>query len=281
MVEAVWDGEGTDPWLPARLDSIADTAEAERTVYDGYFAALSAWLVSVARAVLRPGARPDPFGVFSVAPEWDRLMNGFVNDTIKNVIGQSYVRLLGPGFQFDARPAVTQHLAQVNNRMVRTSDEVFDLIAAEVALGANRGDTIPEAAERIDEILDATDTPRWRNRSTVVARTETLSALNAGRADSFNAVAEVLAEAPEPGEVPTQFEKIWVATLDTRTRPSHVIADGQRVALASPFTVGGFPLMQPGDPTGPPQETIQCRCTSILVEVGETVDMSRRPFRDF
>jgi len=281
MPPVVWDGDGVDPWLPARLNAIADAAEAERTVYDGYFARLSAWLVLALRAVLRPGQRPDPYGVFAVAPEWNTSMREFVNTTVKEVMGGAYSRLLGDGYRFDARPAVTAHLAEVRNRMVRTPDEVFDLIAADIAEGANRGDTIPEAAERIDEILDATETPRWRNRSTVVARTETLAALNRGRADAFDAVAQELTEAPEPGEEPVRFERQWLSTLDTRTRASHRTADGQRVGLNEPFNVGGFPLMQPGDPAGPPQETIQCRCTILLMEVGETADMSNRPFRTF
>lgn len=281
MAGPVWDGDGFDPWMPQRLRRIAELAGNERDVYDGYFARLSAWLVKAVRAVLRPGQRPDPYGVFAVAPDWQDAMAGFVDITIKQVIGDAYTSLLGSGYRFDARPAVTAHLAQVRNRMVRTPDEVFDLIAADIAEGANRGDTIPEQAERIDELLDANATLRWKNRSTVVARTETLAALNQGRSDAFAAVAEELTERPLPDEPTVQFEQQWLATLDLRTREAHRIADGQRVPIGTPFTVGGFPMMQPGDITAPPELRIQCRCTTLLVEVGETVDMSRRPFRNF
>jgi uncharacterized protein with gpF-like domain len=33
--------------------------------------------------------------------------------------------------------------------------------------------------------------------------------------------------------------------------------------MGQPFIVGGARLMQPGDPAGPPGETIQCRCTVL------------------
>jgi uncharacterized protein with gpF-like domain len=69
------------------------------------------------------------------------------------------------------------------------------------------------------------------------------------------------------------------STDDSRTRETHRLADGQRVALGQPFIVGGFELAFPGDPDGPPQEVIQCRCTMLLVEPGETVDMSNRQYR--
>jgi uncharacterized protein with gpF-like domain len=99
----------------------------------------------------------------------------------------------------------------------------------------------------------------------------TIGALNASRTDAFAAVAEA-----DPG---TEYERIWLSTSDSRTRSTHRAVDGQRVALSSPFIVGGFPLAFPGDPTGPPQEIIQCRCVSLLVEKGESVDLSNRQMR--
>lgn len=56
------------------------------------------------------------------------------------------------------------------------------------------------------------------------------------------------------------FDKVWVAHMDTRTRPSHFAADGQRVALDASFTVGGHQLEYPGDPVAPPEEKRNCRC---------------------
>lgn len=95
----------------------------------------------------------------------------------------------------------------------------------------------------------------------------TIGALNAGRHDSFEAVAEEL-------DVP--MERVWLSTIDSRTRPAHAAADGQRVPLRQPFTVGGAQLMFPGDPTGPAAQVINCRCGELLVEEGEDVDLTSR-----
>jgi len=57
--------------------------------------------------------------------------------------------------------------------------------------------------------------------------------------------------------------KRWVAHHDHRTRTTHRIANGQTVPLDSEFIVGGFPLMYPGDPTAPMEETASCRCVMI------------------
>ena len=59
--------------------------------------------------------------------------------------------------------------------------------------------------------------------------------------------------------------KEWLATPDARTRETHRVADGQRVPLTDQFTVGGAALMFPGDPTGPPDQVINCRCSIAYV----------------
>ena len=56
--------------------------------------------------------------------------------------------------------------------------------------------------------------------------------------------------------------KVWTATLDRRTRATHRAANGQVRELQELFKVGGAGLMRPGDPRGPAQETIQCRCVA-------------------
>lgn len=267
-----WDGDGVDPWLPDRLAAQADVAEAEADLYRDYWARLSGWLVKVARAVLR-GHRPDALAVWSLAPAWAQEIADFTARTVTDAMALAYRRLLGEGFLFDHRPAVIAYLAVVRNRMVRTPDEVFDLIAGEIAEGAGLGESIPKLAERVDRLLTDHSLDQWPNRAVVVARTETIGALNAGRTDAFTAVTEVLDD--------REFEHMWLATADTRTRPTHREADGQRVPLGTPFTVGGHQLARPGDPTAPGSEVIQCRCTTLLLRPGENVDLSNRHYTDW
>jgi len=252
------------------LDARLEAAQVERSVRRAFWAALSDWLVQTARRVLRGSQPPDLDAIWARVPAWRLAVDKVVQGEILAAMGHAYAALLGDGFRWDARPFVARYLAEVTNRLVRVPDEVYDLVAGQVAQGVNLGEGIPGIADRVDMVLSTTRSERWPNRATVIARTETIGALNAGRSDSFRAYAE------ETGE---ELEKLWLATTDSRTRPSHRAADGQRVPLDSPFSVGGFALAFPGDPTGPPQEVIQCRCTMLLVEPGETVDLSNRQFR--
>jgi hypothetical protein len=265
-----WDGKGPDPWLTERLAAVADFAQAEREIRDAFWASLSGWLVETGRAVLR-GDRPNPDAVWARVPAWGEAVDALLRGRIFDAIGIAFRRIFGDGYRWDQRASMVAYLAQVRNRLVRIPEEVFDLVAREVSVGVNLGESIPELRARIDMILSTTGSERWPNRATVVARTEAIGAMNAGRADAFRAIGE---QDPD-----LEFEQIWLSTDDDRTRETHRLADGQRQPLGHPFNVGGFDLMFPGDPTGPPQETIQCRCSLLLVEPGESTDLSNRQFR--
>lgn len=271
MTGPVWNGRGEDPWLSERLGAAAEVAQTERTIRQQFWAELSGWLVETGRQVLRADGRPDPHAVWARVPAWREAVEAVLKGQIFKALGIAFRKLLGPSYAWDQRVFVSDYLAQVRNRLVRIPDEVFDLIAHEVSTAVNLGESIPQIRDRIDIVLSTTASERWSNRATVVARTETIGALNAGRAEAFRAAAET--------DPDLELERVWLATEDHRTRESHRVADGQRVALAAPFIVGGAELMFPGDPSGPPQEVIQCRCSMLLVEPGENVDMSNRQFR--
>lgn len=281
MTGPVWDGSGTDPWLPNRLARDAAIVAAEQKVFNQLWAELSAWLVKVHRAVL-PSASlpPEPMAVWAFVPDWQALLARFLAGPVTDVFGLAFRTIFGPDYRYDQRPGLAAHLAEVANRMVRTPDVVFNLIAAAVAEGAGLGESIPELAKRVSRVLSVTETEQWPNRAVVVARTETLGAMNAGRSDAFDAVAT---------DIGGDFEQMWLATDDSRTRKSHRDADGQRVPLGTPFTIGADPdlgldgvqMMRPGDPSAPAHEVIQCRCTTLLVRPGETVDLSNRGWDDW
>lgn len=270
MTGEAWNGHGTDPWLPQRLNARLEVATTERDIRRVVWAELSGWLVETARAVLRGGARPAPDAIWARVPAWREAVELIIRGEILKAIGLAFARVL-PGYAWDQRNNVVAYLATVRNRLVRVPEEVFALVAHEVAVGVNLGEGIPELRTRIDSVLSIQGSDRWPNRATVIARTETIGALNAGRTEAFRTVMEL--------EPDTEFEKMWLATDDTRTRETHRLADGQRVPVDRSFIVGGFELAFPGDPSGPPQEVIQCRCVPLLVERGESVDLSNRQFR--
>lgn len=107
------------------------------------------------------------------------------------------------------------------------------------------------------------DIPTMNRTSAIrAARTAVTGAQNAGRLDSYIAAEQMGIE----------MERVWIATLDNRTRHDHAVADGQIVGVEEPFDVGGENLMFPGDPSGSGWNIYNCRCTQIAQVKG--VDMS-------
>ena len=95
-----------------------------------------------------------------------------------------------------------------------------------------------------------------RYRGEVIGRTEQLRAMNAARTDAMKTVVD-------QGGIKNRenVQRIWRATLGSvRTRDTHAAASGQSRGLDEKFEVGRALLDYPGDPSGPPEETIQCRC---------------------
>lgn len=268
MSGPVWNGRGEDPWLPERLNAALNAAKAERSIYEAVWGALSSWLVTTSRRVLR-GPVPEPEAIFSRVPAWQEAVNAVVETAVVPVMGWAYEGIFGPSYRWRRRPNVLSYLAGVRNRMVRTPEEVFSLVTGQLAAGVTLGEGIPELAERVDGVLSATGTERWRNRAVTVARTETMGALNGSRADAFQALVE-------EDEGDTEYERMWLATKDLRTRLAHRDADGDRVPVDEPFMVGGEALMFPGAPTGSASNVINCRCTTLLLEKGESINLADR-----
>lgn len=102
-------------------------------------------------------------------------------------------------------------------------------------------------------ITDSLDSPDFnRNRALVIARTETTSAANYGA---------YLGGSDSDYEVGKQ----WLSILDQNTRPDHVDANGQLVAMDETFAVGPVEMLYPGDMSAPANEVIQCRCSLVVI----------------
>ena len=254
-----------DPDAAARLRASAFVREGERRVGRAWFRSLTRWMDRT-----RPQVTGEPLMPQNVAQNrayWGELMESEVVPEA----GSLYQRVRNRITQRDeplTDPAAAAYLNEVGNRLVRIPDEVYALIVREIEQGTAAGESIPDIAARVATVLTATGSERWPNRAVVVARTETMAAVNAG------AYAGALRDAELRGD-PAPF-KVWLATDDERTRPTHTQADGQRTLLSSPFVVGGAQLRFPGDPRGPAQEVIQCRCTFLPVTLGDTIDWTDR-----
>ena len=109
----------------------------------------------------------------------------------------------------------------------------------------------------IDQIAlwTADRTPRARRE--LIARTETIRASNAGLQHLYEGWGTPM--------------KVWMATNDNRTRPSHIVAgewyaEGGTIGpipVTETFTVGEAQMMYPGDPSGPIEEFANCRCSVL------------------
>lgn len=63
------------------------------------------------------------------------------------------------------------------------------------------------------------------------------------------------------------LKKEWIATIDARTRDSHLAANGQTALMNGLFEVGGEKLSHPGDSSGSAKNVINCRCTSAPLPI--------------
>lgn len=121
-----------------------------------------------------------------------------------------------------------------------------------------------KSIKRMADDLQKRITTMSRDSAIRTARTAVTGAQNAGRMDSY-AAAEKMG---------IKLKKEWVATLDSRTRHSHAMLDGEQVAQDKKFSNG---CRFPGDPQGPPWEIYNCRCTLIAaVEGVDTASAQRR-----
>jgi len=140
------------------------------------------------------------------------------------------------------------YLAQRRNLMVGVGQNLFQGVIGQVDRALRTG----ASAEAIKRTLEGLG--RFSEfRADTIARNEIQNAYANGNWQGSVALGEY-------GPV----EKMWLATMDRRTRDSHADANGQVRAFAEPFDVGGIPMMHPHDEMAPAEETIQCRC--VLLE---------------
>lgn len=119
-----------------------------------------------------------------------------------------------------------------------TLNNVLDMVAA----SASDGENIVDIAREIRDQVGTTT-----QRATLISRTEVVGYHNYAHD----------AAAKDSGVIDI---KTWISSGDDRVRPTHQEVDGTDVAIDDSFNVGITQLAFPGDPSGDPNETIQCRC---------------------
>ena len=117
----------------------------------------------------------------------------------------------------------------------------------------------------VDRIVESTEHLFGKNEAAALraARTAVTGAENAGRVSSYER-AERLG---------IKLKQEWLATLDARTRSSHIQLDGEKIEVGEKFSNG---LRFPGDPDGEDSEVYNCRCTLIAAVDGIEDDKAER-----
>jgi SPP1 gp7 family putative phage head morphogenesis protein len=136
------------------------------------------------------------------------------------------------------------------NRSGNVSDTTLNLARQAVANGIEAKFSPTKIAALIK---DSVGGPMGTYRARMIARTETAAAFNFANLE----VVKDMEDSTGP------LLKTWVAATDERVRDSHAAADGQQVPLKDAFRVGEDDISFPGDPSGSPEEVINCRCTMV------------------
>lgn len=137
----------------------------------------------------------------------------------------------------------------IATKVTQVTNTTIEQIRGMVLRGEDEGLSVPEVGKAIRERIPTISALR----ANTIARTETHMA--AGWANQTSA---------EISDI--ELVREWCSAEDARTRPDHHSADGQKVGLHEPFRVGGVRLEYPGDPSGPPEQVINCRCQALYIE---------------
>lgn len=136
------------------------------------------------------------------------------------------------------------------NKVPIAKDKLWNLkhLNNAVTQGILQGDSISGIAKRMAAVTDMNKNSAIRN-----ARTAMTGAQNAGRQHAY--------ERAENLGIDTK--RIWISTLDGRTRHEHRALMGQKRGVDKPFSIGPYEIMYPGDPHAAPEMVYNCRCTTI------------------
>jgi SPP1 gp7 family putative phage head morphogenesis protein len=201
-------------------------------------------------------ATPDSKARKVAAAVNDKTMSKTVVGAVKEGVvaaGKHRLSQLAAGVAFDVdSPYVTQLIRDTAGRQVRRIGKTTrDALRNALADGFSAGEGANELRRRVSSVFAAAQ----GKRSLVIARTESVRAMNAGQ----------LAATKQAGFGGKQ----WLATRgDDRTRDTHVGLDGQVVGVDEDFvSSSGARGPHPGA-LGAPEEDINCRCVMLSVKHG-------------
>lgn len=194
------------------------------------------------------------FSVSRIGEMWRRRVTGLVN-RVRRIAGRGAAEAAASVDEpvpdtsaLDA--ALDAYLTEVTVRLDGVGDRLAEAARTSLAEGVSAGETHAQLQQRMRDLFSLSGTQLGEARAERIARTEATAAFNAG----VMAAAEAMTGDDKP------LVKQWMTRRDSRVREAHAVADGQIQLIGDPFQVGGTELRFPGDPLGPADLTINCRC---------------------
>lgn len=274
------------------------TVRGEKAVGALYGESLRLWTPALTMSVLpthltADALPPDPSGAEDTSNVWDKIANRIVLGGSRLLWAVTAIKaLLGMGLpvpepEKDAVGEVDDFaLRTVADAMEMDTDDVLDSaarVAGSAALSSSLLDHIEDMRRdtakvpalmfaKLDTVIRAA--PAGADNTTLRATVSlelspgspTMEDIEDWCAAHSGAVLnDAIVEAGRTDPESEVMEKVWIATNDERTRPTHTEAHGQRAPLDGTFAVGDDELEYPCDPAGSPEEIANCRCrVSVL-----------------
>lgn len=252
--------QGPSSWTaPEAISAWRDALED--SYYEPALAVLNRFLASVrseavealsAPVLLASGSDlPNPFAWTSVRRAWQQAIRDLVTDPKRGRRLPQY--------------ATVQRILEDSGLPVAVYNDVRDLLKRSIAEGWGDRKTKIELG-RLLHVSKAKDETTSAYAARLRSAARTAATANAAHRMATSDLAK------------KRGGLRWMTVHDARVRPSHVEADGQIQELGHPYHVGKALLAYPGDPAGPPEETINCRCILIPTDARMRPDQPRIRF---
>ena len=213
-------------------------------------------------AIMMKGKRLDKLekSISSEASKLYTRTNETTKEAVKDAFQDSYYRTgwtmetgAGVSLSFEVLNPDVVKAAALNpydritwpERMKANTEVMVRQIREEITRGIVQGKSYDQTARAITERINV-----GASKAKRIVQTETGRAQSQGTQAAFE-------KASQEGLL---FKKVWVSSLDVRTRDKHRSLDGQKVEPDQPFTYGGMTAMYPRG-WGVPEMDVNCRCT--------------------
>ena len=250
-------------FTPLNIDAILSSLTAWESKYLAEVASLSQGLlaVRVAEVLQARGVDLSQLAPEGAVPSYDMSVTLQAASAAGIDVTAATVVVTVPGWhEFIDRYAQTRR-----NMVVGMPETVYREVVTKLAAATKDGMGPWERARLTREFLSWEDEggyDAWMTRAHRISRTETNNVINAG---------DLQAARMETAATGQELHKVWISTLDPRTRDTHFAADGQRVPLDGKFIIGGHAADHPSDSNLPAHEAISCRCSMLLLTPDETL----------